>query len=120
MNIDKFGHHVHKRLRVSEVCEFKNKALLRSDNGDFDLQSSRLKGVVNPSSPDDVVNKQYVDELVQNIYDKKHLDSIFEIINSQISQLFNQLRINFYTKKELEGILNNFNNGQRTSRERNP
>lgn len=120
MNIDKFGHHVHKRLRLSEVSEFKNKALLRSDNGDYDLQSSRLKGVADPSSPDDAANKQYVDRLARNIYDKKHLDSLFEIINSQIIQIFNQLRINFYTKEDIEGILNNLNGGKRTSRERNP
>lgn len=124
MNIDKFGHHVHKRLRVCEFFELENKTLLRSDNGDFDLQSSRLKGVADPSLPNDAVNKHYVDQLVQNTFEKKKLDSMFEninsqieIINSQIQQLANQLKINFYTKWEINNFLSNSKDGKRTSRE---
>lgn len=29
MNIDKFGHHIHKRLRVSALLDFQDKALLK-------------------------------------------------------------------------------------------
>lgn len=105
MNIDKFGHHVHKRLRVSEGTELNDKVLLRTENGDYDLKSLRLRGVVNPISPDDAVNKQYVDQIIQNMYQKEHLDSLFETINSQVHQLLNQLRINFYTKQEINTIL---------------
>lgn len=120
MNVDKFGHHVHKRLRVSEVSELKHKALFRSENGDYDLHSARLKGVLKPLSPDEAANKQYVDQLLQNTYQKKHVDSLFEVINSQIIQLSTQLKLNFYTNKEIDKILENLKNDKRTNRERNP
>lgn len=119
MNIDKFGHHVHKRLRASEVSELNNKALLRTEKGDFDLKSVRLKGVANPLSPDDAVNKQYIDQLIQKYYEKSHLDSVLKTINSHIYQLANQLKLNFYTKEETDFILSHSNNDKRTSSERN-
>jgi hypothetical protein len=119
MNIDKFGHHVHKRLRVSEFSELNDKALLRTENGDFDLQTSRLKGVACPELPNDAVNKQYVDQLFHNIYEKKKLDSLFEIINSQILLLSRQLKLNFYTKKETDDILNRLSNVEKTNSKRN-
>jgi hypothetical protein len=115
MNIDKFGHHVHKRLRVSQFSEFNDKALLRTENGDFDLQTSRLKGVAFPELPNDAVNKQYVDHLIQNNYEKKKLDSLFEIINSQILHLSRQLQLNFYTKKEIDNILIRLSNVEKTN-----
>lgn len=116
MNVDKFGHHVHKRLRLSEVGEIKDNALLRTENGDFDLQSSRLKGVVIPVSPDDAVNKQYVDHIALNTYDKIKLESMFQTINSHISQLANQLRLNFYTNKEIDSMLSELNNDKGRNR----
>jgi hypothetical protein len=118
MNIDKFGHHVHKRLRVSEVSELKYKALLRTEAGHFDLQSLRLKGVVEPLSPDDAVNKQYVDKYIQNTYEKKYLDSMFDTINGQILHLASQLKLNFYTNKEIDRILKNKYNDKRANSER--
>lgn len=120
MNIDKFGHHVHKRLRLPEVCELNDKTLLRTENGDFDLKSSRLKGVANPLSSDDAVNKQYIDELIQKYYEKTNIDSLLETIYSRIRQIMNQLKLNFYTKREIDAILNHARNGERTSRERDP
>lgn len=112
MNIDKFGHHVHKRLRVTE---FNDKALLRTENDDFDLQSSRLRGVNSPVLPSDAVNKKYVDQLLRNTYEKKKIDALFEIINSQINHLSRQLNLNFYTKKEIDNILYQLNNDKKTN-----
>lgn len=120
MDIDKFGHHVHKRLRAGEISELKYKALLRTEAGYFDLKSSRLKGVVNPLSSDDAVNKQYVDECIQNIYEKKYIDSLFNTINNQIRQLATQLKLNFYTKKEIDDIFKKLNNDKTTNSERDP
>lgn len=63
MNVDKFGHHIHKRMRFSELLEFNENALLKSESGDFDLKKSRLKGIRSPIETDDAVNKDYVDRL---------------------------------------------------------
>lgn len=120
MNIDKFGHHIHKRLRTGEVQELKYKALLRTEAGHFDLKSLRLKGVVKPLSSDDAVNKQYVDEYIENMYEKKYIDSLFNTINNQIHQLVTQLKLNFYTKKEIDDILKKINNDKTTNSERDP
>lgn len=113
MNIDKFGHHVHKRLRLVTVSD---KALLRSENGDYDLQFSRLKGVTKPLTADDAVNKQYVDQSFTNFYDKKELDQILNTIKVQIHNLNAQLRVNFYTKQEVDTIVKHTNNDKGTNR----
>lgn len=120
MNIDKFGHHVHKRLRANEISDLKYNALLRTNGGGCFEGSLQLKGVVEPSSPDDVVNKQYVDQNIQNMYDKTYIDSLFNTINNQIHQLSSQLKINFYTKKEIDDIFKNIKNGKATNSERDP
>lgn len=63
MNVDKFGHHVHKRLRSSEIlCDISNKILAKNLNGDFHLKSVKLIGLRFPELPDEAVNKQYVDQ----------------------------------------------------------
>lgn len=116
MNIDKFGHHVHKRLRANNL---EYKAFLRTDAGYFE-GSLQLKGVANPSSPDDAVNKQYVDQCIENMYDKKYIDSMYNTINNQIYQLANQLKLNFYTNKEIDHIFNTLSNGKTTNSERDP
>lgn len=67
MNIDKFGHHVHKRLRIAESFVNFDDTLRKSENGEFDLHFSRLKGVKSPVSNDDAVNKEYVDQLTKVI-----------------------------------------------------
>jgi hypothetical protein len=116
MNVDKFGHHVHKRLRVSDISEFNHKALLRTENGDFDLQSARLKGVEFPVSPKDAVNKQYFHQFIKNLYERKTLDSLFETINNQIKHILLQLKLNFYTSKEIDDILKRLSDGNATDR----
>lgn len=63
MNVDKFGHHVHKRLRKSITSD--SEKILKTENGEFDLHSTRLKGVKLPLASDDVVNKEYVDSLTK-------------------------------------------------------
>lgn len=63
MNVDKFGHHVHKRLRIENSLFLSSNTLTKSAEGEYNLNLSRLKGVKLPVSPDDVVNKQYVDQI---------------------------------------------------------
>lgn len=72
MKVDKFGHHVHKRLRHSpELC---CKALIESEIGEFDLCSKRLKGVKIPTSADDVANKEYVDNCASQMLQEFNLE----------------------------------------------
>lgn len=82
MNIDKFGHHVHKRLRHSS--ETPQRALVESDIGVYDLQSKRLKGVRLPVSPDDIVNKEYVDKCMSQVYTKQELRLVLEVLQKEI------------------------------------
>lgn len=102
MNIDKFGHHIHKRLRVSEIFDFHDKALLKKDSGEYDLQLSKLKGVMRPQFPDEAVNKEYLDEV---------LKSLKQEINAKITQIFKHFGEQFVSKGELDNKLNQFEKG---------
>lgn len=82
MNIDKFGHHVHKRMRLSELFEFNENALIKSESGEFDLKSSRLGGIRSPIEPDDAVNKSYVDQINANTL--KEVNKLIGSLRSQI------------------------------------
>ena len=87
MNVDKFGHHVHKRLRY--VPYVQQKVLVESDIGEFDLNLKRLKGVRTPVSADEVVNKEYVDECLSQFYNKKEIDIILKKLQIEISKSVN-------------------------------
>lgn len=98
MNVDKFGHHVHKRLRLP--IDFNDKNLRRQDDGDFDLKLTRLKGVKSPSFPDDAVNKQYVDQKLAEFYTKQDIDVEFKNIKSQLQVILDQFSSKHSTKNE--------------------
>lgn len=82
MNVDKFGHHIHKRMRFSELLEFNENALLKSESGDFDLKKSRLKGIRSPIETDDAVNKDYVDRLRDQTINE--LNKVIRLLRTQI------------------------------------
>lgn len=67
MTIDKFGHHVHRQTKTIDTNIF----LMKSEDGSFDIQSSKLIGLRTPTSEDEAVNKQYVDEIFER-YNSKH------------------------------------------------
>lgn len=98
MNIDKFGHHVHKRFRFAQNY---NETLQKSENGDFDLRSSRLKGLKAPLSNDEAVNKEYVDRinkiiqtnLANIILSLKRVNSILEEIDKKFCTQEDVIRI---------------------------
>lgn len=92
MNIDKFGHHIHKRLRVSEIFDFQS-ALLKKDSGEYDLQSSTLRGVKRPQFADEAVNKDYLDDVIK---------SLKQDINAKIIQIFKHIDEQFVTKQDTE------------------
>lgn len=116
MNIDKFGHHIHKRMRLLDLIDFKDNALIRSEAGDYDLKSARLKGLKPPIDMGDAVNKKYVDyhnnasfehfaniinkfQTEMTVYIKNNLESSLKAMSSE---LLPQLENFFYTKQEID------------------
>ena len=110
MNIDKFGHHVHRRLRVDQILGLRDNisgALVKSSNGEYDLQSATLKGVKSPVAADEVVNKAYVDKLVQNFISKKELNFQLEIIKAELYK-FTKINLeNLYRHLKEESLAKN-------------
>lgn len=121
MNIDKFGHHIHKRLRFSELLEFNENALLKSESGDFDLKESRMRGIRSPVDTDDAVNKDYVDRLYDQIIKEQNRMigllraqivkdvqiSVQTTLKTKIPEVLVQLEDKFYNKTEVQKLLKN-------------
>lgn len=110
MNVDKFGHHVHKRLRVLDFFDIYNEALIKSDSGDFDLKQKRLRGLKNPVFEDEAVNKQFLDFTLKQYYTKKEFDSrVKTTVESHLKQfkekLHEALFASYYTKPEIDQML---------------
>lgn len=83
MNVDKFGHFIHKRLRLSDLFEFNDNALIKSESGHFDLKSTRLRGIRSPVDGDDAVNKDYVDRISANTIHE--LNKLIGALRSQLT-----------------------------------
>lgn len=94
MNIDKFGHHVHKRLRQPQET-----------TGDIDLHSAKIKGLKSPTSADEAVNKAYVDQIIKSFVTIQELNNEIIKIDSNIDSNMNNLRMqlnhNYCTKSEV-------------------
>lgn len=118
MNVDKFGHYIHKRLRLSEIFEFNDNALLKSESGEFDLKSSILKGVRSPLDADEAANKEYVDQfrkkiiqelnkLMATLRSKIIMDAhnTYEInLKASISEILSHLNKEFYSKTDINKL----------------
>lgn len=129
MNVDKFGHYIHKRMRLSELIEFNENALLKSASGEFDLKFSKLKGVKPPIDADDAVNKNYVDQLTAQT--TQELNKMIGSLRSQImkdaqktvlvtlkatkSEISPHYEDKFYTKAEVDNLLEKIHNGKTAS-----
>lgn len=107
MNIDKFGHHVHKRLRVHEPIDILNKALLKTETGEFNLHSVRLNGIKLPISADDAVNKEYVDNVCNNYYSKRDVQSELKKLRTEVLLTVKSYMEKYYTIPEIEQLLIN-------------
>lgn len=94
MNIDKFGHHVHKRLRAVEHVQ-----------GDINLNSSRLKGLKSPQSGDEAANKDYVDQTTKPFCTKQELNAEIRKIKIEIESLLVQYSQKHYTKSEINSFM---------------
>lgn len=96
MNVDKFGHHIHKRMRFSDFFDLSNKTIIKTPDGDYNLQTSRLKGVLDPIEADEVASKAYVDKISDNYCTKHEAEiligkcryQILKVIDMKIADLF--------------------------------
>lgn len=107
MNIDKFGHHVHKRLRYSEFTDTLHDALLKSETGDYDLRSSRLKGLLPPQEDNEAVNKVYLDKEIEDL--KREIKKVSIDVKVFLKNLekgtSNTMSSLYYTKTEIDFLL---------------
>lgn len=105
MNIDKFGHHVHKRLRISNPIKMEN--ILKLINEEYNLNKIRLTGLRMPTSDDDAVNKEYMDNAIKEYYTRDQLDIKFEKLKTEIFQfMVNYLKDKYYMKYDVNSLIN--------------
>lgn len=81
-NIDKFGHTVHKRLRIGDFFS-SEKTFSKTLEGHISAQSKRLTDLQNPIQPSDAVTKNYLEEQLKII--KKEIQSIKTNIKKLLS-----------------------------------
>lgn len=124
MNIDKFGHHVHKRLRLDQILglhtNISEKALVKSSSGEYNLNSATLKGLKLPVAPDEAASKAYVDKLSHKFIRKEDLNTQLQIIRKDLHEYIKTNLISLYTHlKEEEEVKQKKQNEQTTNNKRN-
>lgn len=119
MNIDKFGHHVHKRLRLSDLFDFTENALIKKENGHYDLQSSRLKGLQTPQDLNDAVNKEYIDEIVKKMCTREEVKFLVNEVTKEAQRVINLFINDVYTRREVDLKLKSLVKDEGTSGKRN-
>lgn len=98
MNVDKFGHHIHKRMRLSEVFDLTDKTILKSPDGHFNLQNNRLRGVTAPIDADDVANKGYVDQVINKLASKTEVEVFVSKVKQVIMKMVENKMEDLFTK----------------------
>lgn len=99
MSIDKFGRSAHRRREKIIVRE----DFPRDHNNNFLIPNVQLKGVREPTEPEDAANKAYVDKNVQ-----KHVAQHDHNINSLISEYVDT------SIKSYDSLIKNYINEQKT------
>lgn len=107
MNLDKFGHHVHKRLRLTEFNDTLAETLIKTQTGDLYLKSSRLKGLQSPEQDDEAVNKEYLDKSIEELrHEMKKIHSdVKKYLNGLERATTKNLSTLFYTKAEVDRMI---------------
>lgn len=117
-------------MRLSELLDFNDNALLKSDSGDFDLKTVRLKGIRSPIEADDAANKDYVDRLLTNTIQefnkligslrsqiiKDAQNTVNTTLKAKISEVSTHLEDEFYTKAEVDKLIEKLHNGKTANR----
>lgn len=110
MNVDKFGHHVHKRLRLIDYLDVINDSLVKSDTGHYDLKQNRLLGLPAPVFDDEATSKQFVEHTLKKYFTKNEFDiNVKNTVNISLQEFKNKLDkiigANYYTKSEIDLML---------------
>lgn len=100
MNIDKFGHYVHKRMRSVEPSNLLEKSLAQALKGECKLKLQSLQILNPPLSDNHAVNKQYMDKVMADFYTKSEINKQLQIIKSDMLLLIDQLQNNVFKKHE--------------------
>lgn len=106
MNVDKFGNHVHKRLRLSNIFNSYENALQKSTTGEYDLKQTRLVGLLTPMIGSEAVNKDYLDNKINEELIKNQNNVSLFLKDLQLN-ILKELKKNYYTKAEINKILKN-------------
>lgn len=93
MNVDKFGHYVHKKRKKEIIIEC---CLKSTNDGNLDAQNKTIKNIASPINCYDCVTKKYVDELENNI--KKKIAELNQMLKEITSQLNNTKKGNIKNK----------------------
>lgn len=104
MNVDKFGHHVHKRLRLSSEKIDGQLVLVRFQNGDYDFHTANLKGVKAPIDSNDAVNKEYVDSKLEKYCTLQQMYREISNLRANLLLVLNKQVDNNYKKLEKEKV----------------
>lgn len=105
MNIDKFGHHVHKRLRISNPNKMDN--VLKLIDEEYNLNKIRLTGLRMPTSSEDAVSKEYMDNSIKDYYTRAQIDLKLDKIKTEMFQfMVNYLKEKYYMKYDVNSLIN--------------
>lgn len=103
MNVDKFGHHVHKRQRFGEIIRIEC-ALKRTDDNNLSIENRRLQNLSSPQELNDAATKEYTDKAISDFWvnhiKKKYLLDLF----FQLDKLENKInsRLDLIENKNLK------------------
>lgn len=119
MNIDKFGHHVHKRLRLTDLFDFTDHPLTLKKYENDELNSSILKNVQTPKDSNDAVNKEYIDTITKNLCNKEEVNFILNEFMKEVQRVLDRFIKDVYTKFEVDNIISSLSKDEATSSKRN-
>lgn len=99
--MDKFGHHIHKRLRLPDFIENFDKILMKTESGEFDLHNTRLTGITIPLKNSDAVNKEYVDRQNELYIKKEEIATIVNNLRTVLKEYVDNIIVDYCTKADL-------------------
>lgn len=113
MNVDKFGHHLHKSKRFKpETPVFVYCNLNYTSDKNLDAQNKVIKNIQTPINENDAVNKEYVDKSLESLNSNLQLmkfdkfEQVIEICNKKIKACENNTQQLTLKLKDLENKVN--------------
>lgn len=104
MNVDKFCHHIHKRIKADNSTGY---TLTISENS-FDAQNKIIKNLGKPNDLRDCATKEYVDtikiEILKKIFTKDHFD---KLIDEHLKKIKNNSQSLAQLRSDIDHLKNN-------------